>query len=586
MNLSTLQKIAMNVSCNRWNNEFVEHEEIGKGGFASVFKAKNYFDENLYAVKRIKLRVRNMKGKIDEELERVLNESKFLARVNHSNVLRYYNSWLEISTKTKPGAKTGSKPKLYKSNTLDSDVFASRLASIESIGDFATRDSYNTLNSPRVIFDRGNSRMNSGVFSFESCADPVDPCEEKLTNAIQDHPTLRKASPPTKQQRTIPGQPNSILDAFAMAIPEDEELDSIMMFIQTELCSETLTDYIQARNQELSQTSRKDPEGAQRLWKEYLKEAICFGKQILDGLSHIHSHRIIHRDLKPQNIFLNGKTCKIGDFGLIKKNSSLYNLDGSPKECLNVEGWDNLKSPQDKKNLSPKSMKSCESKDEIFYFTADDEVTGNIGTKIYASPEQWEGDKEKFDSRADIYSLGIIFLLLFYPMSTMMEQLRVISDSKEGKFPADLEKNLPNIAAIIKKMMAHDPNERPSIEAISLSLKLPVEVITGVTGKVMLRREGSYTWSDKYFKLVDDNLYIFKKEQDKKAESVYDLSEWSLHFRESGEKVEEEEVPDEVDSKTKNEGWIAIEDPLKLGCEFKAENLEKTVELFNTFNRH
>jgi len=77
-----------------------------------------------------------------------------------------------------------------------------------------------------------------------------------------------------------------------------------------------------------------------------------------------------------------------------------------------------------------------------------------------------------------------------------------------------------------------------------------------------------------------------RKSKIKKAESVYDLSEWSLHFRESGEKVEEEEVPDEVDSKTKNEGWIAIEDPLKLGCEFKAENLEKTVELFNTFNRH
>jgi len=412
----------------------------------------------------------------------------------------------------------------------------------------------------------------------------VNPCEEKLTNAIQENPTLRKASPPTKQHRPIPGQPNSILDAFAMAIPEDEELDSIMMFIQTELCSETLTDYIQARNQELSKINRKDVEGYQRLWKEYLKEAICFAKQILDGLSHIHSHRIIHRDLKPQNIFLNGKTCKIGDFGLIKKNSSLYNLDGSPKEGCFSESWDHIKSPQDQKSHSPKSLKSCESNDEIFYFTADDEVTGNIGTKIYASPEQWEGDKEKFDSRADIYSLGIIFLLLFYPMSTMMEQLRVISDSKEGRFPADLEKNLPNIAAIIKKMMAHDPTERPSIEAISQSLKLPVEVITGVTGKVMLRREGSFTWSDKFFKLVDENLYIFKKEQDKKAESVYDLSEWSLHLREPGEG---EEVPEsDSDTKTKNEGWIAIEDPLKLGCEFKAENLEKTVELFNTFNRH
>jgi len=226
--------------------------------------------------------------------------------------------------------------------------------------------------------------MNSGVFSFESCADPVEPCEEKLANAIKEHPTLNKINAP-KQSRNIPGQPNSILDAFAMAIPEDEELDSIMMFIQTELCSETLSDYLAARNEELSKLKNKDPEGYQLLWKEYLKEALCFGKQILDGLSHIHSHHIIHRDLKPQNIFINNKTCKIGDFGLIKRNSSLYNLDGSPKEQSIGE------------SASPKRTTSrSDVKEEIIYFTADDEV---IGTKIYASPEQWESDKEKFDSR-------------------------------------------------------------------------------------------------------------------------------------------------------------------------------------------
>jgi len=82
-------------------------------------------------------------------------------------------------------------------------------------------------------------------------------------------------------------------------------------------------------------------------------------------------------------------------------------------------------------------------------------------------------------------------------MSTMMEQLRVISDSKEGKFPVEFEKSLPNIAAIVKKMMSHDPTKRPSIEVISQSLKFPVEISTGMQGKVLLRREGSCTWSDK-----------------------------------------------------------------------------------------
>jgi len=152
----------------------------------------------------------------------------------------------------------------------------------------------------------------------------------------------------------------------------------------------------------------------------------------------------------------------------------------------------------------------------ILYFEPEDAITGGVGTKIYASPEQWEGDKEKFDFKADIFSLGIIFLLLFHPMNTSMEQLQVINESKNGKFPASLEKNLPEIATIIKKMLATDPSDRPSIEVIAQHLKLPLEFQTEMSGALTLRRENSETWNDKHFKLINKNLYIFNKEQDKR----------------------------------------------------------------------
>jgi len=158
-----------------------------------------------------------------------------------------------------------------------------------------------------------------------------------------------------------------------------------------------------------------------------------------------------------------------------------------------------------------------------------------------------------------------------------MEQLEVINESKNGKLPAVLEKNLPEVAKIIKKMLAVDPCDRPSLETISQDLKLPIEMNTAVSGKVALRRENSQTWNPKHFKLVDDKLYIYEKEQDKKAEGVYSLSEWSVLLQKP-ETVANQE-PEEKDVVC-----INFEDPMKLGCSFKAETAEQTIELFNQFN--
>ena len=54
---------------------------------------------------------------------------------------------------------------------------------------------------------------------------------------------------------------------------------------------------------------------AKRVKRKVIKK---WCKQVLDGLSYLHSHRIIHRDLKCDNIFINGNNAeiKIGDLGL------------------------------------------------------------------------------------------------------------------------------------------------------------------------------------------------------------------------------------------------------------------------------
>ncbi|KAF9934788.1 hypothetical protein FBU30_000082 [Linnemannia zychae] len=74
----------------RYKHDFVEICKLGKGGFASVFKARNKLDGIEYAIKKIRLR-----GGAKLRYEKIFREIKFLARLDHKNVIRYYSSWLE-----------------------------------------------------------------------------------------------------------------------------------------------------------------------------------------------------------------------------------------------------------------------------------------------------------------------------------------------------------------------------------------------------------------------------------------------------------------------------------------------------------
>lgn len=78
-----------------------------------------------------------------------------------------------------------------------------------------------------------------------------------------------------------------------------------------------------------------------------------------------------------------------------------------------------------------------------------------------------------------------------------MEQSRIISESKEGKIPSELEQELPEIASIIKKMLAVNPSERPCLDAITQCLKLPIELSTELSGALHTKGENSNQWRKK-----------------------------------------------------------------------------------------
>jgi serine/threonine protein kinase len=132
-------------------------------------------------------------------------------------------------------------------------------------------------------------------------------------------------------------------------------------------------------------------------------------KQILDGLSFIHSKRLVHRDIKPDNILLN-KDCslvKISDFGISK------DLDYSSSDSIQ-------------------------------------------GAFLYMSPEQLT-NPNGVDHRSDFYSLAI---LMFQLKTGLIPFYGSITSIIDGKRFNNIPKTKTFLDPIIQKASKKNPNDR------------------------------------------------------------------------------------------------------------------------------
>ena len=153
-------------------------------------------------------------------------------------------------------------------------------------------------------------------------------------------------------------------------------------------------------------------------------EKLDIFKQIVRGINEIHKNNIIHRDLKPSNILIVDGIVKIGDFGL----SRYLEQNGNNKPL--------------RSNL-----------------------TGELGSYLYSSPEQLRGDE--YDHRADIYSLGIILFELLNNFDTEMEKNIKIMNLKKGIIDEDFEeKYLKFIKILINEDYKKRPNSQKILEMV------------------------------------------------------------------------------------------------------------------------
>ena len=140
-----------------------------------------------------------------------------------------------------------------------------------------------------------------------------------------------------------------------------------------------------------------------------VEQSLDFVRQILQGLGACHNMKVIHRDLKPDNIFISGKTIKVGDLGIAR--------------------------------ISDKTT---------FY--------GQVqGTPFYMAPEQLSV-KQKTSRRTDLWSVGIILYEMIYKCHPFQTLEQIEDPNYEASFP-DFQNN-HNLKQILKIALSKNETKR------------------------------------------------------------------------------------------------------------------------------
>uniref|UniRef100_A0A8C3S7K1 Eukaryotic translation initiation factor 2-alpha kinase 3 n=1 Tax=Chelydra serpentina TaxID=8475 RepID=A0A8C3S7K1_CHESE len=505
---SKYESVSGEVNDNSWNDikcsgyvsryltDFEPIQCMGRGGFGVVFEARNKVDDCNYAIKRIRLPNRELAR------EKVMREVKALAKLEHPGIVRYFNAWLEapperwqekmdelwikdestdwplsspspmdvpsFKIRTEPFSTKehieviATSPQNIKSFSVgiacgQSDSSESQLSPVE----FSATDNRDLNQSADLMLnlqdsvltdcdiedstvDEGHSvelcppalpgvrlreRTSSSIVFEDSGCDNTSSkegnrsdashdychCEEKATSAKGFE---NRKSPSGSSLSVSPPRPTSLSLDLSKNTAEKVKPTSpkVYLYIQMQLCrKENLKDWMNRR------CTVDERERA---------ECLQIFLQIAEAVQFLHGKGLMHRDLKPSNIFFTmDDIVKVGDFGLVTA------MDQDEEE---------------ESVLTP--------------MPAYARHTGQVGTKLYMSPEQIYGNT--YSHKVDIFSLGLILFELLYPFNTQMERVRTLSEVRSLKFPPMFTQKYAQEYTMVKHMLSPSPTERPEAEDI------------------------------------------------------------------------------------------------------------------------
>lgn len=421
----------------RYLTDFDPVHCLGKGGYGIVFEAKNKIDDCHYAIKRIPL------PNWQESRERVMREVKALAKLDHQNIVRYFNAWLEcpppgwqeqqdkmwqvvsstgtlsfngdVTTVDLTGHVTPETDKESAALTqkkVPNPVYNSMMWGSNDITNFTGKLSFihddKDESDSFIIFETSNNKEDNGDTVFYDEEDKKENLDSVITvNTSTGDKSKSKSDKVLKRPNSL-----EILSSNNMLCSS-----RMYLYIQMQLCrKESLRDWL-AEN-----TRARD-----------FKKVLSMFEQIVHAVEYVHQQGLIHRDLKPSNIFFapDGQI-KVGDFGLVTAIDE------------NTEQW------------TPGCNGSDDSGAEACYKSH----TAKVGTHLYMSPEQLSG--LPYNYKVDIYSLGLVLFELLVPFSTQMERCQTLSNLRQNKFPSDFQRKYAQEHKLLTLMLSHNPDERPT----------------------------------------------------------------------------------------------------------------------------
>jgi translation initiation factor 2-alpha kinase 3 len=192
----------------RYTQDFEELGILGKGGYGIVYQCRHKLDGVVYAVKKVPVsesRRQQILIRGQPEIDDLLSELRTLAQLDHPNIVRYFNGWLDYMNIGSPG---GVGPSNYTNinkpdvDASESDSFAPGRIIAEASDDHimfenSVRSHLSLKYTRSLVWQRYTDITNRHHMA------PQPPAANTIYTG--QHPTPREPPSVTKTSRRFPG---------------------------------------------------------------------------------------------------------------------------------------------------------------------------------------------------------------------------------------------------------------------------------------------------------------------------------------------------------------------------------------------